>query len=134
MSWDDLLPLLREFWRQAQAKLSPRYAPGRLKQWLAMLTRSYPEAVVLFAELRREDDCVRISRLLGLRCRRLKLVLPDRAFSRVNPLLHTKGPASGAKIGFFASLLKAFPPTLSLEYAMPKSGRVVTYLLNLRSL
>ena len=66
MSWDDLLPLLREFWRQAQAKLSPRYAPGRMKQWLAMLTRSYPEAVVLFAELRREDDCARISRLLGV--------------------------------------------------------------------
>ncbi|QVM92926.1 tRNA-dihydrouridine synthase [Pseudomonas entomophila] len=65
MTWDDLLPLLREFWRQAQDKLSPRYAPGRMKQWLAMLTRSYPEAVVLFAELRREDDCQRISRLLG---------------------------------------------------------------------
>jgi len=66
MSWEALLPLLREFWRQAQAKLSPRYAPGRMKQWLAMLTRSYPEAVVLFAELRREDDCQRISRLLGV--------------------------------------------------------------------
>ena len=66
MSWDQLLPLLREFWRQAQAKLSPRYAPGRLKQWLAMMTRSYPEAVALFAELRREDDCARISRLLGV--------------------------------------------------------------------
>jgi len=69
MSWEALLPLLREFWRQAQAKLSPRYAPGRMKQWLAMLTRSYPEAVVLFAELRREDDCARISRLLGVEVR-----------------------------------------------------------------
>jgi tRNA-dihydrouridine synthase C len=37
-----------------------------MKQWLAMLTRSYPEAVLLFAELRREDDCQRISRLLGV--------------------------------------------------------------------
>jgi tRNA-dihydrouridine synthase C len=66
MSWDELLPLLREFWRQAQDKLSPRYAPGRMKQWLAMLTRGYPEAVALFAELRREDDCQRISGLLGV--------------------------------------------------------------------
>ncbi len=66
MSWDELLPLLREFWRQAQDKLSPRYAPGRMKQWLAMLTRGYPEAVALFAELRREDDCQRISGLLGM--------------------------------------------------------------------
>jgi tRNA-dihydrouridine synthase C len=37
-----------------------------MKQWLAMLTRSYPEAVVLFAELRREDDCARICRVLGV--------------------------------------------------------------------
>lgn len=69
MSWDELLPLLREFWRQAQDKLSPRYAPGRMKQWLAMLTRGYPEAVALFAELRREDDCQRISELLGVKMR-----------------------------------------------------------------
>jgi tRNA-dihydrouridine synthase C len=65
MTWDELLPLLRDFWRQARRKLAPRYAPGRLKQWLAMLTRSYPEAVVLFAEVRRENDCERIDRLLG---------------------------------------------------------------------
>ena len=49
MSWEELLPLLRDFWLQARRKLAPRYAPGRLKQWLAMLTRSYPEAVALFA-------------------------------------------------------------------------------------
>lgn len=66
MDWDALLPLIHAFWRQAQAKLSARYAPGRLKQWVAMLTRGYPQAVVLFAELRREDDCEKISRLLGL--------------------------------------------------------------------
>lgn len=65
MCWDELLPLLQDFWRQARRKLAPRYAPGRLKQWLAMLTRSYPEAVVLFAEVRRENDCQRIDQLLG---------------------------------------------------------------------
>jgi hypothetical protein len=46
--------------------LSPRYAPGRLKQWLAMLTRSYPEAFTLFNLLRRENDCSRIDALLGV--------------------------------------------------------------------
>ncbi|MFK3906616.1 tRNA dihydrouridine synthase [Pseudomonas monteilii] len=66
MTWAALLPLLQAFWQQAQAKLSPRYAPGRMKQWVAMLTRNYPEAVALFAELRRESDCARISALLGL--------------------------------------------------------------------
>ncbi|MDD0842587.1 tRNA dihydrouridine synthase [Pseudomonas sp. Gutcm_11s] len=65
MSWDELLPLLQDFWLQARRKLAPRYAPGRLKQWLAMLTRSYPEAVALFAEVRRENDCQRIDQLLG---------------------------------------------------------------------
>ncbi|AIR91554.1 tRNA dihydrouridine synthase [Pseudomonas cremoricolorata] len=66
LDWQALMPLLREFWRQAQAKLSPRYAPGRLKQWLAMLTRSYPEAVALFGDVRRTDDCQLISQMLGV--------------------------------------------------------------------
>lgn len=66
MTWAELLPLLQCFWAQALTKLSPRYAPGRIKQWLAMLTRSYPEAVVLFDALRRETDCDRIGRLIGV--------------------------------------------------------------------
>ena len=66
LGWTAVQPLLRDFWQQAQAKLSPRYAPGRLKQWVSMLQRGYPEAVVLFASLRREDDCARISSLLAM--------------------------------------------------------------------
>jgi tRNA-dihydrouridine synthase C len=66
MGWSELLPLLRAFWLQARRKLSPRYAPGRLKQWLAMLMRSYPEAVALFGAIRRESDCGLIDRLLGV--------------------------------------------------------------------
>jgi tRNA-dihydrouridine synthase C len=31
-----------------------------------MLTRSYPEAVSLFAQLRRENDCERLDVLLGI--------------------------------------------------------------------
>jgi len=65
MSWAELLPLLQDFWQQARRKLAPRYAPGRLKQWLAMLTRSYPEATLLFAAIRRENDCLHIDRLLA---------------------------------------------------------------------
>lgn len=66
MSWSAFLPLLQDFWLQARRKLAPRYAPGRLKQWLAMLTRTYPEAVTLFAQIRRETDCERIDALLGV--------------------------------------------------------------------
>ena len=43
---------------------SPALCPGRLKQWLGMLTRTYPEAVELFARIRRESDCETIDRLL----------------------------------------------------------------------
>ncbi len=67
MSWAEVLPLLAEFWRQARRKLAPRYAPGRLKQWLGMLTRSYPEAMTLFAQVRVEHDCTRLDALLGVR-------------------------------------------------------------------
>ncbi|MCU1716002.1 tRNA dihydrouridine synthase [Pseudomonas sp. 5P_3.1_Bac2] len=66
MSWQELQPLLADFWLQARRKLSPRYAPGRLKQWLAMLTRTYPQATELFNVLRRESDCLRIDQLLGV--------------------------------------------------------------------
>lgn len=66
MTWEDLQPLLADFWLQARRKISPRYAPGRLKQWISMLTRSYPEAVSLFAQLRRENDCERLDALLGI--------------------------------------------------------------------
>ncbi len=66
MTWAELQPVLADFWLQARRKLAPRYAPGRLKQWLAMLTRSYPQAVELFAQLRRENDCARIDALLGV--------------------------------------------------------------------
>ncbi len=65
-SWAEILPLVQRFWLMAQRKLAPRYAPGRLKQWLGMLTRSYPEAAALFAQVRRESDCTLIDGLLGM--------------------------------------------------------------------
>ncbi|MCC6076800.1 tRNA dihydrouridine synthase [Pseudomonas sp. GCM10022188] len=71
LGWDDLQPLLQLFWRKARQKLAPRYAPGRLKQWLAMLTRSYPEAQALFDGIRRDNDCARLDALLGLRSEEL---------------------------------------------------------------
>lgn len=64
MGWPELAPMLLDFWAQVQRKLPPRYAPGRLKQWLGWLRRSYTEAATLFDELRRESDVERISALL----------------------------------------------------------------------
>ena len=65
LRWAALEPLLGDFWRQARKKLAPRYAPGRFKQWLAMLTRGYPEAASLFAEIRRDTDCLGLDARFG---------------------------------------------------------------------
>ncbi|HWU68177.1 MAG TPA: tRNA-dihydrouridine synthase [Stenotrophobium sp.] len=66
MTWDEFFPLLQGFWRMERRKLPPVYAPGRLKQWLAWLSRNYPQATALFAQVRRETDCFEIDRHLGL--------------------------------------------------------------------
>ena len=66
MTWQELQPLLRHFWLQALAKMTRVQAPGRLKQWVVLLTKSYPEATVLFDSLRRETDCERIGQMLGV--------------------------------------------------------------------
>lgn len=66
LKWCEVQQLVKEFWLCARQRIAPRYAPGRLKQWLGMLARSYPEAAALFAELRRENDCVRLDDLLGV--------------------------------------------------------------------
>lgn len=65
MVWAELLPLIRDFWQQVRSKLGPGHAPGRLKQWVSLLTRNYTEAVTLFAAIRRENDCARLDSLLA---------------------------------------------------------------------
>lgn len=66
MTWAELQPMLRTFWLQCLDKMTLIQAPGRLKQWLVLLTKSYPEATQMFDALRRETDCQRISVLLGV--------------------------------------------------------------------
>lgn len=64
-TWQELHPMLREFWRQVRLFQLPRSAPGRLKQWLSMLKRNYPEAQQLFNQLRKITDCTEIDRIFG---------------------------------------------------------------------
>jgi len=64
MSWAELELVIADFWAQVRRKLAPAYAPGRLKQWIGLLTRNYPEATQLFAAIRREHDCAVIDALL----------------------------------------------------------------------
>jgi len=54
--WQALQPIIAEYWRQAQGKLSPSHVAGRLKGWLAWLRRTYPEADHLHAAMRPVND------------------------------------------------------------------------------
>ena len=52
LAWDDLLPLIADFWRRVSARVEPRHRAGRLKQWLNLLRRRYPEAQRAYDDLR----------------------------------------------------------------------------------
>lgn len=73
MGWAELKPLVLDFWTEVRAKLTPKAAPGRLKQWLVWLARNYPEAATLFAAVRTQTDCARIDATLDLALGELRL-------------------------------------------------------------
>ncbi|GAA5183719.1 tRNA dihydrouridine(16) synthase DusC [Niveibacterium umoris] len=54
--WSELLGLLAVYWRAVLTKVEARHAPGRLKQWLFLLERNYPQAARLLAEVRPMRD------------------------------------------------------------------------------
>ncbi len=52
LPWPALLPQVARFWDLVCADLEPRQRAGRLKQWLNLLRRRYPEAQQAFDEVR----------------------------------------------------------------------------------
>lgn len=65
LAWRDMLPWLLDFFLQCAARGgASTYPAARLKQWLGLLQRGYPEAGLLFARLRGERDRAQIERLL----------------------------------------------------------------------
>ncbi len=54
--WSDLLPQIARFWEMVCEDLEPRQRAGRLKQWLNLLRRRYPEAETAFQEVRVQTD------------------------------------------------------------------------------
>lgn len=50
--WPVVARMIDDFWGQVQEKVLPHQAPGRLKQWLGLMRRSYPQAERLFAAVR----------------------------------------------------------------------------------
>ncbi len=62
--WATLHPLLRHYWRRIAAHVSPRHRAGRLKQWLNLLRRRFPEAQVAFDTVRTFNDPLVVQGLL----------------------------------------------------------------------
>jgi tRNA-dihydrouridine synthase C len=63
--WAELEPLILDYWRGVQAKVLPRHAPGRLKQWLNLLRRRYPQAADLYARIRLARSVAEVDRELA---------------------------------------------------------------------
>ena len=70
MRWPELLTMIDRFWVLVQRRLPERFAPGRLKQWLKLLTRNHEEARRLFADLRLQHRCDEVSAVLDAHRRR----------------------------------------------------------------
>ena len=62
--WEYLKGMIAEFWARVQVKLPPHQSPGRLKQWLGLMQRGYPQAGRLFGELREARRAPEISAAL----------------------------------------------------------------------
>ena len=63
--WGEIAPALADFWSGVRHKVEPRHAPGRLKQWLGLLRRAYPEAEALYRALRPVTALADVDRLLA---------------------------------------------------------------------
>ncbi|MGE5332987.1 MAG: tRNA dihydrouridine synthase [Nitrospirota bacterium] len=56
VAWAELLPHLMDFWRLVCADLEPRQRAGRLKQWLNLMRRRFPEAERAYQQVRTMTD------------------------------------------------------------------------------
>ena len=52
VTWGEMLPHLQRFWLLVCRDLTPNQRAGRLKQWLNLMRRRYPEAETAFQAVR----------------------------------------------------------------------------------
>ena len=62
--WNELFPLVGEFWVRVQQRVVARHAPGRLKLWLNSLRRCYPQAEALYQRVRPVSDIMGVDAVL----------------------------------------------------------------------
>jgi tRNA-dihydrouridine synthase C len=65
--WQEVLVLIARFWQGVNARLDAKKRPGRLKQWLMLLERTFPQAVELCAAVKLLRDPAEVDAVLG-RC------------------------------------------------------------------
>jgi tRNA-dihydrouridine synthase C len=58
--WDAVQPLLARYWHRIAGHVVPRHRAGRLKQWLNLLRRRFPEAQDLFDRVRTVTDAAAV--------------------------------------------------------------------------
>ena len=66
VSWASLQPGLAQFWALVALQAAPRHRAGRMKQWLNLLRRRYPEAQAAFDAVRTVTEPAAVERCLGL--------------------------------------------------------------------
>ncbi len=86
VSWQDLQPLIGQFWVLVCSRLERKQQAGRLKQWFNFLRRRYPEAQAAYLELRVSHDPQIIGRWM-LRNGILPIQVPNAARSSTPDML-----------------------------------------------
>jgi len=56
VDWPALVPQVQRFWHMVCEGLEPRQRAGRLKQWLNLMRRRFPEAEQAYQEVRTQTD------------------------------------------------------------------------------
>ncbi|MET1490196.1 tRNA-dihydrouridine synthase family protein [Uliginosibacterium paludis] len=64
--WRALQPLIASYWALVCARVEPRHAPGRVKQWLNLLRRSFPQADALYQGIRPLRQAAEVSLALSV--------------------------------------------------------------------
>jgi len=65
LNWQQLLPLIAQFWQMVCTRLDQRQQTGRLKQWLYLLQRHYPQAQLAFATVKSYHDPAEVDKWLA---------------------------------------------------------------------
>jgi tRNA-dihydrouridine synthase C len=63
-AWVEIAPLLAHYWRRMAAHVAPRHRAGRLKQWLNLLRRRFPQAQEAFDNVRALNEPAQVESLL----------------------------------------------------------------------